>query len=65
MLWSKDDSRIASVGGAGKIHFWDPPTGRYLDSADVGGKITTAAGSKDKIALAMNDEDRAARLRGH
>ncbi|CAE7940319.1 DNAH7 [Symbiodinium necroappetens] len=49
VLWSEDDSRIASVGGAGKIHFWDPPTGRYVDSTDVGGKITTAAGGKDKI----------------
>ena len=24
--------------------------GRYVDSTDVGGKITTAAGGKDKIA---------------
>lgn len=62
VLWSQDDSRIASVGGAGKIHFWDPPTGRYLHTHDVGGRITTAAGSKDKIALAMNDEDRAIKI---
>eukprot|EP00931_Biecheleriopsis_adriatica_P052316 TRINITY_DN3041_c0_g1_i3.p1 TRINITY_DN3041_c0_g1~~TRINITY_DN3041_c0_g1_i3.p1 ORF type:complete len:5045 (+),score=1273.98 TRINITY_DN3041_c0_g1_i3:2025-15137(+) len=62
VLWAEDDTKVASIGGAGKIHFWDPPTGMHIDSMDVGAKVSTASSCKSQMALAMDQDDRAIKI---
>eukprot|EP00442_Polarella_glacialis_P024664 CAMPEP_0115137118 /NCGR_PEP_ID=MMETSP0227-20121206/56805_1 /TAXON_ID=89957 /ORGANISM="Polarella glacialis, Strain CCMP 1383" /LENGTH=5027 /DNA_ID=CAMNT_0002544335 /DNA_START=143 /DNA_END=15226 /DNA_ORIENTATION=+ len=58
VLWAEDDTRIASIGGGGKVHFWDPPSGSWIEEMTAGKIATAACVLKGQIAMAIGDHDR-------
>jgi len=65
VLWADDDGRIASAGGAGKINFWDPPTGSWVEEHDLHATVSCATTSKSGqalIALATEDSEKSIRV---
>jgi len=63
VIWSAKDTRIASAGNGGKVHFWEPSTGEHLSHIDSNGAVTTMiAAGNGWAALATDDLDKTIKI---